>query len=246
VEVEMAGAPQSANRALYDRFWKRMPVTPPRWFSTWDWVGRGKGAGSFVEIGPGTRPRSPLDRTCFLDLSVSALRKLRDRGARGGVADGGRLPLRSESADVLVAFDVLEHVERDGNLFREIGRVVKPGGRFLFSVPLHPELFDRFDEVAGHVRRYEPEELVRLLREAGFRVQAWTAFGTRPRAPWLNRLGAYWMERFPAWCAWTRDLLFRFVGRHLQAALVPREGELAEAGLEVAGVFVKAKKAVIS
>ena len=234
---------RALNRSLYDRFWKRMPVIPPHWFSTWKLVGRGRASRVYVEIGPGTRPRAPLDKTLYLDLSRSALIKLRERGARTGLADGGRLPLRSGGADVVVAFDVLEHVEGDEALFREIGRVVKPGGDFIFSVPLHPELFDRFDAVAGHVRRYAPADLLGRLEGAGFSVASWCAFGSRPRMGLINWAGAFWLERFPSWCAWCRDILFRAVGRHLQAEIRFEPGDLGAAGTEVAGVVVVARRA---
>ncbi|MHC4600096.1 MAG: methyltransferase domain-containing protein [Planctomycetota bacterium] len=238
----MASRGLAANRHLYDRFWKRMPVTPPQWFSTWSLVGAGRRRGRIVEIGPGTRPRAPLQSTLFLDLSLSALRKLARRGGRGSLADGGRLPLRRGSVDMVVAFDVLEHVERDGDLFEEIGRVLKGGGDFIFSVPLHPALFDRFDEVAGHLRRYEPSDLVDRLRAADFAVEAWSGFGSRPRSGWVNRAGAWWLENYPAWCAWTRDVLFRAVGRYFQGELPMRSEGLSRAAEDVAGVVVKARK----
>ncbi|MHC4778406.1 MAG: class I SAM-dependent DNA methyltransferase [Planctomycetota bacterium] len=231
-----------ANRRLYDRFWKRMPVTPPQWFSTWKLVGKGRDKSRIVEIGPGTRPRAPIESTLFLDLSISALKKLKGRGGRGSLADGGRLPVRTSAADMVVAFDVLEHVEGEEKLFREIGRVLKPGGEFVFSVPLHPRLFDRFDRVAGHLRRYEPAGLDRGLAEAGFEVTHWFPFGSRPGNGWLNRTGAWWLERYPSWCAWTRDTLFRMVGRYFQRDLCPGEGGLAGATEEVGGALVKARK----
>lgn len=238
----MGSTRRDANRRLYDRFWKRNPVTPPHWFSTWGLWGTASNGTRFVEIGPGTRPRVPLDRALFLDLSLSALKRLKERGARGALADGGRLPVAASSADVLVAFDVIEHVERDAALLAEIRRVLRPGGRLLFSVPLHPALFDRFDAVAGHVRRYDPAALVALLDREGFDVVSWCAFGSRPHNGLVNRLGAWWLERHPAWCAWCRDVLFRAVGRRLQTPLALRPGDLAAAGPEVGGVVVLARR----
>ncbi|MHC5040198.1 MAG: class I SAM-dependent methyltransferase [Planctomycetota bacterium] len=233
---------RTVNRKLYDRFWKRMPVTPPQWFATWKLLRGGIRNGQFVEIGPGTRPRAPLNGTVFLDLSFSALKKLREEGGQGSLADGGRLPLRAGCADRVVAFDVLEHVKQDKAFIREIGRVLRTGGEFFFSVPLHPSLYDRFDRVAGHYRRYEPSALVQMLRETGFGISTWCAFGSRPRSGVINWAGAWWMERYPAWCAWTRDAIFRIFGRYFQGEIRLREGDLSQVGLEVAGVVVRARK----
>jgi SAM-dependent methyltransferase len=220
-----------------------MPVTPPHWFNTWALTGPARPGRRAVEVGPGTRPRAPIPGTLFLDLSFSALRRLKDRGALAGLSDGERLPVRSASADLVVAFDVLEHVRGDEGLFAEFGRVLKPGGSFVFSVPLHPALFDSFDRASGHLRRYDPAGLVRSLSGAGFAVEAWCAFGSRPRSRLINRFGAWWLQRHPSWCAWCRDVLFRAVGRRLQPALRFQAGDLGLAGPEVAGVVVKARKA---
>ena len=37
--------------------------------------------------------------------------------------------------DLVVAFDVLEHIETDTEAVNEIGRVLKPNGFFIFTVP---------------------------------------------------------------------------------------------------------------
>ncbi len=233
---------RASNRRLYDRFWKRMPVTPPQWFSTWRLTSPKASGKQFVEIGSGTRPRSPFEGTVFLDLSLSALKKLREKGGFAGLADAGRLPVASGCADVVVAFDVVEHVEQDARLFDEVGRVLRDGGSFIFSVPLHPALFDRFDRIAGHFRRYEPAGLVRQLAGAGFAVAGWCPFGSRPSSGLINWAGAWWLERYPSWCAWIRDVLFRLMGRYFQRALRPGRGDLARVGLEVPGAVVKARK----
>lgn len=230
------------NLQVYDRLWSRIQVTPPQWFSTWPLTRPRKTDRLTVEIGPGSRPRAALAGTLFLDLSLPALKRLSREHAWTGCADGGRLPVKSSVADQVVAFDVLEHLDGDEALFREIDRILKPGGRFLFSVPLHPELFDVFDEVAGHLRRYEPGHLTGLLTSCGFSILHWSAFGSRPAGSFINRLGAWWLKRHPAWCAWVRDVLFRMVGRQFQSPLVPAQGDLGDAGTEVGGVVVVARK----
>lgn len=46
-----------------------------------------------------------------------------------------RLPFRSQTFDLITANMVLEHVERPGVLFDEIGRVLTPGGRLIVHTP---------------------------------------------------------------------------------------------------------------
>jgi hypothetical protein len=46
-------------------------------------------------------------------------------------------------------------------------RFLKPGGRILASVPAHQRKYGRSDEIVGHVRRYEKQELRGLLEATG-------------------------------------------------------------------------------
>lgn len=75
--------------------------------------------------------------------------------------------LAEESFDYLFAFEVLEHIEKDSEAIREWMRYLKPEGKVLISVPAHQRKFGRSDELVGHARRYEKEELRTLLMKAG-------------------------------------------------------------------------------
>lgn len=45
------------------------------------------------------------------------------------------LPFEDHSFDIIIAVEVMEHVHDHGVFFSEAGRVLKPGGRLLFSTP---------------------------------------------------------------------------------------------------------------
>lgn len=51
------------------------------------------------------------------------------------VYDGGRLPFPGASIDVVTAFDVLEHIPVPIDWLRDILRVLRPGGLFIFQTP---------------------------------------------------------------------------------------------------------------
>ena len=168
-----------------------------RWRRNWSgwWQGRGRNAmkkqpklilrescihdvtrdwepGSFVEMGAGTggMTRIFLDRgfhgACH-DLGEDSRQMIRKN-----LADRIHVPeslseLACESFDNLFAFEVLEHIKEDADVMRQWMRYLKPGGRVLVSVPAHRRKFGRSDEIVGHVRRYEKQELHRLLADAG-------------------------------------------------------------------------------
>jgi 2-polyprenyl-3-methyl-5-hydroxy-6-metoxy-1,4-benzoquinol methylase len=64
-----------------------------------------------------------------------------------------------ESYDVIILFDVLEHVEATGPFLRSILRHLKKGGYLLVNVPALQSLYGAYDRAAGHVRRYDKRSL---------------------------------------------------------------------------------------
>jgi SAM-dependent methyltransferase len=86
------------------------------------------------------------------------------------------LPFRSAAFDVVAAINFLEHIEDDHTFFREMVRVLKPGGDFLFMAPkgeagrpgyaLKRLLgFTADQEGFGHARDGYPPAAVRSLFE---------------------------------------------------------------------------------
>ena len=85
--------------------------------------------------------------------------------------DATRLPLAPASLDLVVAFDVLEHLEDDKAAAVGVFEALKPGGVFLVAVPADPRLWSAHDDAVGHVRRYTRQTLGDLLSGAGFRFE---------------------------------------------------------------------------
>lgn len=74
-----------------------------------------------------------------------------------------------ESADSVVAVNVLEHVHDDAAFLAAAHRLLAPGGHLLLFVPALPALYGTLDEAFEHVRRYTRAGLDGRLRGAGFR-----------------------------------------------------------------------------
>src|SRR4029450_9551517 len=163
----MSAQLRARNRAFYDRVWRNGKVRKPTWFATWETVeALIAGHGRLLEIGPGPPPRFPPEPTTFVELSAEATRKLRSRGARVVMGDVNALPLADDSIDAACAIDVVEHVEDPSLPIAEISRVLRPGGRLLLAVPLHGKLWTRFDDVVGHGRRFELQDVKEGLGDA--------------------------------------------------------------------------------
>jgi SAM-dependent methyltransferase len=72
-------------------------------------------------------------------------------------------PLTSGSFDVVLALDVLEHLDDDHSSLREAVRLVKPGGLLLLTVPAMPSLWGGQDVVSEHRRRYTRHTFAKLF-----------------------------------------------------------------------------------
>ena len=181
-----AGDIAARNSEFYDALWSKTYLTRPERFNTWPLVASLlPQAPSRLEIGPGLRPRLPVRGTHFVDISRPAIARL---GAEGGIARAGRiteLPYADASFDLVAAFDVIEHVENDRQVFAELSRVLKPDAVLIFSVPLHPAHWNEFDDVVGHARRYRPAELRALIEEQGLVVARSAVFGMQANNPVL-------------------------------------------------------------
>lgn len=56
--------------------------------------------------------------------------------------NGSHLPIGTETVDLVVSYDVLEHVTDEAVALREIHRVLKPGGEMVLSVPNKGWMFE--------------------------------------------------------------------------------------------------------
>lgn len=80
--------------------------------------------------------------------------------------------------EVVTAFDVLEHLDDDELVLRQMYRATTVGGGLVLSVPQHRWLWSALDVSTGHRRRYTRRELADKVRRAGFTVVAATSFIT--------------------------------------------------------------------
>jgi len=77
--------------------------------------------------------RGAAQRVCGIDLDPRVTENpFLDEGR---VSDGSRIPYPDHSFDVVISDNVLEHLDEPLAVFREVSRVLRPGGRFLFKTP---------------------------------------------------------------------------------------------------------------
>ncbi len=82
------------------------------------------------------------------------------------------LPYESNSIDVGICLEVLEHIEDDARAVREIARVLKPGGFLVAAVP-YTYYWPQYKAMMGHFRHYTRESFTRLMDQNGLRTEAY-------------------------------------------------------------------------
>jgi len=139
---------------------------------------------TFLEIGCGTGFVLSGVRSAFPEVSLSAseidsagLPFVRQKVESADIfqMDARRIPFREEF-DVIGAFDVIEHIEKDEEVLSQIYNACKPGGGVIITVPQHPSLWSEVDVFSSHQRRYTKNELVGKIQRAGFEIVETTSF----------------------------------------------------------------------
>jgi len=126
----------------------------------------GCGTGSNLEI-----LKSPGLSVIGLDASIYALSLVKDKLNLPLInGDINNLPIKHESIGLIIAADIVEHLDNDVNGIRECYQALKKGGLLILTVPAFKFLWGIQDVVTGHKRRYSRGEILQKLRQGGFEV----------------------------------------------------------------------------
>jgi SAM-dependent methyltransferase len=102
------------------------------------------------------------------NLDVFAIDRISpDEGARHDNvryvrADAAAIPMIADAFDVVVSFQVIEHLEEPTAYLKAIAYMTRPGGVALISTP---NILQSDKENPFHVHEYEADELTRLLKD---------------------------------------------------------------------------------
>jgi ubiquinone/menaquinone biosynthesis C-methylase UbiE len=103
-----------------------------------------------------------------------------------------KIPVPSESFDIAIAGEVIEHLYRTRTFLSEVYRILKPNGIFIISIPniaclknrikllfgmlptycAHAEDFEIEHGIPGHVRDFNLSLVKKLLKETGFKIES--------------------------------------------------------------------------
>ncbi len=129
--------------------------------------------GRVLDVGAGSQPYRSIvgpGVTEYVTFDQAGMRDVTHHG------DAHRLPFADQGFDAVVAFQVLEHCERPGEVLREMFRVAVPGGALVVTVPsVWPD-----HELPRDFWRFTRPGLTALALEAGW------------ESPTVTSLGGFW------------------------------------------------------
>ncbi|OIR06743.1 ubiquinone biosynthesis O-methyltransferase [mine drainage metagenome] len=121
-----------------------------------------------------------IGQTCGMDMSDDAISFSKE--IFGGTIRKGMLPdnipYDNDSFSLIVALDVIEHVDEDTRALAAIRSRLIEGGKAVITVPAYMFLWSAHDDLNEHKRRYTLTGLAAKLSEAGFNIEKISYFNT--------------------------------------------------------------------
>jgi ubiquinone/menaquinone biosynthesis C-methylase UbiE len=129
-----------------------------------------------LDIGSGTgiilRILEKFGQAVGMERSHEAIQFLKRRSLKNIVCSDAEeaLPFKSNSFSLITCLDVLEHLDRDQALLKEMLRVCEQGGHVLVTVPAFNLLWSPHDTALHHRRRYTRTGLLGRVRALNCQV----------------------------------------------------------------------------
>jgi len=135
---------------------------------------------SFLEIGPGDLDlaislNDKFDHVTVIDFNFSETQRIYSElpeNLQNSLslinADFMAYERIDEKFDCVISCEVMEHIENDEKFIDKIRNLMMDQGQLILSVPARKKYWGFDDELVGHYRRYEKEELRSMVMNSGF------------------------------------------------------------------------------
>jgi len=135
-----------------------------------------------LDIGCGTgiilKLLTPFGTPYGAEYSSAAIQFSKDRGlSLIACSDAnGPMPFKSNTFSVITCLDVLEHLDNDTSLLKEMLRMCKAGGHVIITVPALHILWSAHDVALDHKRRYTKRQILAEMSHLDAQVIKFTYY----------------------------------------------------------------------
>lgn len=123
----------------------------------------------------------PKVKIAVVDVDKSGLESARERGLSTLYASTLELAIMDNKIDVVLCLDLIEHIQDDDKLIKEISRILKKNGKLILTTPmqdgvsfpfLSKERVDSVNKSWGHVRKgYTMNEIMELFQNNNLAIK---------------------------------------------------------------------------
>jgi len=131
---------------------------------------RGSVIGNVLDIGCGTGNILKILGGLYslnlfgVDISKKAIEYCKIRNLKNVyLANAENLPFESNQFDLILALDVIEHLQNPFKTISELYRVGRNGCFIIITVPSFQKLYSTHDISLGHIKRYNKVDLLQLI-----------------------------------------------------------------------------------
>jgi SAM-dependent methyltransferase len=186
-------------------------------------------SGKTLDVGSGSKPYIGLfsEVTSYIGMDIEQSGHKHQREYIDVFYDGETFPFEENTFDSLVFFEVLEHVFNPDTFFKQISKVVKPGGNCLVTIPFiwgeHEQPYD--------FARYSSFGLKHMFDKHGFEIVEHKKYLTDFRLIFLlinSYLYTTFKKYLPGYLAWGLIIPFSFVNNLLGliSYVLPKNNDL--------------------
>jgi len=113
-----------------------------------------------------------------VDLSKDACEIAEKRvSERIKVKQGDFMELKNKKYGLIIMVDILEHIKDDDAFVKKANELLEDEGYYLINVPAKMKLYGNQDTYFGHYRRYEKDEMSKLLERNEFEIIKFWSYG---------------------------------------------------------------------
>lgn len=166
------------------------------------------------------------------------------------VAEGDAVPEPDGSFEWVLSNSVLEHIPDVDPVLKEVGRLLQPDGKFIFTVPgpdfhelmrgpliggSRQRYLDRLDARVAHCRYWGRAQWKAALEPHGMRVQSTSGYFTRSE-----------VRRWESISRMTAGVLYTMAGRRRQPIDIQRRLGMRKPGTKMPSLVARSTAALVS